>query len=450
MLILIIFFISVPARYICLKNVSSKFREINPAIKYYLISEECAPEHPAIDDFPSDIFTQQERASGFIIIHIIVVLYFFILLSILCDFYFVPSLQQICIWLKLESDVAGATLMAIGSSAPTLFIAIISVFFTSGAGEIGLGTIVGSTIFNTLFIISACGFSISHSMKLKWYPIVRDSIAYLISIIALVISVRDKIIHWYEAMIFVLIYILYVIAMAFNKKIEHFFINVCKKIHVSKKENEILLNLNNISNESDPQNCELIEYIGPFIVPNGKYEKFIWFSGWPLILIISIFLPNLLKRKLPVLYEILRFGLSMILLGFLSYVLVWMVCIIGYTFKIPDCVMGMTLLAAGSSIPDVMASIAVSKHNQAAMGISNAIGSNVFDMLCLGLPWLIKTTIISRGSVIEIESESLILSTSLLIGTMLYTDVCFYLNSWVIDRKIAILFLTTYVSIMCE
>uniref|UniRef100_A0A6B2GFC2 Putative sodium/potassium/calcium exchanger CG1090 (Trinotate prediction) n=1 Tax=Myxobolus squamalis TaxID=59785 RepID=A0A6B2GFC2_MYXSQ len=82
------------------------------------------------------------------------------------------------------------------------------------------------------------------------------------------------------------------------------------------------------------------------------------------------------------------------------------------------------------------------------MGISNAIGSNVFDMLCLGLPWLLKTSVFEIGSVIEINSDSLIMSTSLLIGTMIYTDVCFYLNNWIIDKRIAVLFLVTYFAVI--
>ena len=34
------------------------------------------------------------------------------------------------------------------------------------------------------------------------------------------------------------------------------------------------------------------------------------------------------------------------------YTLVWMVTIIGHTFEIPDAVMGLTLVAFGSSVPD--------------------------------------------------------------------------------------------------
>lgn len=42
------------------------------------------------------------------------------------------------------------------------------------------------------------------------------------------------------------------------------------------------------------------------------------------------------------------------------------------------------------------------------MAVSNAVGSNVFDILiCLGLPWLIQTTIIDAGGHVNVISKGL-------------------------------------------
>lgn len=68
--------------------------------------------------------------------------------------------------------------------------------------------------------------------------------------------------------------------------------------------------------------------------------------------------------------------------------MVWMITIIGFTLGIPDTVMGLTFVAAGVSVPDALSSIAVIKEGYGDMAVSNAVGSNVFDILvCLGLPW---------------------------------------------------------------
>ena len=40
------------------------------------------------------------------------------------------------------------------------------------------------------------------------------------------------------------------------------------------------------------------------------------------------------------------------------------------------------------------------------MATSNAIGSNVFDILiCLGLPWFLQTAVVSPGSVVKVISK---------------------------------------------
>lgn len=75
--------------------------------------------------FPDDLFSNQTRLRGAILIHLVVSLYMFAALAVCCDYYFVPSLQVISAKLRLQSDVAGASLLAIGGSAPELFTSIV-------------------------------------------------------------------------------------------------------------------------------------------------------------------------------------------------------------------------------------------------------------------------------------------------------------------------------------
>lgn len=83
----------------------------------------------------------------------------------------------------LSEDVAGATLMSFGSSAPELFISIIAVFV--GSSDVGTGTIVGSAVFNILFVIGVCGIMVSQACTLSWWPFIRDSFCYILAILVL-------------------------------------------------------------------------------------------------------------------------------------------------------------------------------------------------------------------------------------------------------------------------
>ena len=55
----------------------------------------------------------------------------------------------------MQKDVVGATFMAAASSSPELFINCVGTFVTKG--DLGIGTIVGSAIFNILLVPAICG-----------------------------------------------------------------------------------------------------------------------------------------------------------------------------------------------------------------------------------------------------------------------------------------------------
>ena len=50
---------------------------------------------------------------------------------------------------------------------------------------------------------------------------------------------------------------------------------------------------------------------------------------------------------------------------------------------IPATVMGLTFLAAGTSVPDLITSVIVAKQGHGDMAVSSSIGSNIFDV-CVG------------------------------------------------------------------
>eukprot|EP00494_Astrolonche_serrata_P023223 UN23481 len=100
------------------------------------------------------------------------------------DDWFVPSLGLISAKLNLSEDVAGATFMASGSSAPELFTSIVDTFYYQSS--VGVGTIVGSAVFNILVIIACSGIGCDDPLTIDWRPLTRDCTFYSIAILEMV------------------------------------------------------------------------------------------------------------------------------------------------------------------------------------------------------------------------------------------------------------------------
>ncbi|CAF2075625.1 unnamed protein product [Rotaria magnacalcarata] len=178
---------------------------------------------PAIDEFPEDLFTQSQRRHGAIIFHFMACLYIFIAIAIVVDDYFISALDKLCAALGLDEDVAGATFMAAGSSSPELFTAIIGIFVAKG--DVGVGTIVGSAVFNVVCVIGVCGLFVNGAIRLTWWPLCRDSIYYAFSILVLIICLSDGRITLFESIFLLLMYAGYICIMCNNQKLQRLFVN---------------------------------------------------------------------------------------------------------------------------------------------------------------------------------------------------------------------------------
>ncbi|KAA8578876.1 hypothetical protein FQN60_005411 [Etheostoma spectabile] len=165
----------------------------------------------------------------------------------------------------------------------------------------------------------------------------------------------------------------------------------------------------------------------PFQCPAGVFNKLKWLVAWPLCLLLYVTVPNCAKPRWEN-YFMLSFFSSTLWIAAFSYVMVWMVTVIGFTLGIPDVIMGITFLAAGTSVPDCMASLIVARQGMGDMAVSNSIGSNVFDILVgLGLPWALQTLAINYGSDV--------------LGV--------HLNKWTLDKRLGFMCLLLYSVFLC-
>ncbi|CBY08714.1 unnamed protein product [Oikopleura dioica] len=169
--------------------------------------------------YPPDLLTDDQILKGGFILYAFGLFYMFCALAIVCDEFFVPALEVLTTKMKISDDVAGATMMAAGGSAPELFTSVIGVFFAKS--DVGIGTIVGSAVFNVLFVIAMCALFSKEVLQLTWWPLFRDCTFYIISLAALIYSFYDGKIQWFESLVLLVCYASYVIFMKYNMNVEH-------------------------------------------------------------------------------------------------------------------------------------------------------------------------------------------------------------------------------------
>ncbi|XP_071544981.1 probable sodium/potassium/calcium exchanger CG1090 isoform X2 [Panulirus ornatus] len=444
--------------------------------------ENCTP--PAIEQFPRGFMSAQARKNGGLIVHIIITIYMFVGIAIVCDEYFVPSLEMICDVLQLTEDVAGATFMAAGSSAPELATSLIAVFVAKD--DIGISGVIGSAVFNIMFVISVCALFAGHVITINWWPLIRDSTFYCVSICALLLTIYNEEVTWYESMFLLLLYLLYIVMMWHNSRLEAWAntLNIPFK-NATREEKSSLFgtkpmppvgegdlkegdpanpDMDGQDGEGMPKQMEAAEVeaavtksmapemkdddISPWTVPVGVCERLKWALMLPLVALHHFTTPDCRRERFRRWY-LVTFIMSMLWIAAYSYFMVWMITVIGFTLGIPDTVMGLTLIAVGVSAPDALSSLCVAKQGFGDMAVSNAIGSNVFDiLLCLGLPWFLKTSIIYPGTIVPVESRGLTYSTLSLFSTVVFLIVATHMNGWKLDKKYGVVLMFWYLIFM--
>lgn len=518
-------------------------------------------------DFPKDLFTIEKRREGWVVMHFIVMLYMFLALAIICDEYFVPALEEITEQLSLSNDVAGATFMAAGGSAPELFTSLIGVFIADS--NVGIGTIVGSAVFNILFVLGMCAFVVgfkkdpktgkSTILDLTWFPLARDCLFYIFALVALIIFFRSETIEWWESALLIAIYASYVTFMMYNPIIEakcvgyfkkkdvapaetelqpaeknqdrwnqaanaatghlHFHTNDPKAILGIKSDIEIqktksdsgiiaayavarfsalrrtkpakaplrpmsvggarseMINSTpvelpgrlaepalNVTNKSsinyfeagDNEELDGSPYSGMLKLPN-PCKNFISFIVklfiMPLTIPMILTVPDVRYKKIKKIcggnIYIVSFFMSIIWISIFSFVMVWMATRIGETFNVNSALMGLTFLAAGTSVPDLLTSVIVARDGHGDMAVSSSIGSNLFDVtIGLPLPWIIWS-FINGGQAKAVRSTGLICSIGLLLAMLLTLVGTIMGSGWRMNKQMGFAMLILYAGFVC-
>ncbi|XP_045784137.1 sodium/potassium/calcium exchanger 4-like [Maniola jurtina] len=225
----VLLFFGIPIFYFLVNSHNATVEEDNSGLEPSLASrhllglieqgnKNCTP--PAILEFPSDGLNRSQRQHGFILIHCVLAVYCFLLLGIICEDYFVPSLEILCERLNMKADIAGATFMAAASSSPELFINCIGTFVTQG--DLGVGAIVGSAVFNVLAVPACCALFAGRVVELDWWSVSRDCMMYAVAVVVLIFTLLDDKVYWYEALLLVVLYTFYILSKYLFSDYTHF------------------------------------------------------------------------------------------------------------------------------------------------------------------------------------------------------------------------------------
>lgn len=271
--------------------------------------------------------------------------------------------------------VVGLTVVAFGTSAPELAVSVKAAY--SGQAELAIANVVGSNIFNVLFILGAAALIyplvISHQLIRQDVPIM-----VVVSVVAVLMTL-DGSINRFEAGILAAGLISYTCFLFYQGK--------KKGVDVTDSEVEEML-------QGD--------------VP-------LWQN---VLLVIG--------------------GLALLVLG--ARWLVQSAVELATAWGVNEAVIGLTIVAAGTSLPEVVTSIVATVRGERDIAVGNVVGSNIFNILCvLGISGLVSPVPLLAGA--QMSGFDL----PVMLGVAVLCVPLFFIGS-ILNRIEGALFLTLYVA----
>jgi Ca2+/Na+ antiporter len=320
---------------------------------------------------------------------------------------------------NMSDGVRGATINAIASSIPELFATMFFLLILKDTESFsaGLGTTAGSAIFNGMIIpavvILVVLFSgVAKSIVVSKKVILRDGISLIIAELILILIISGSTLYWWHGLILMLTYAAYIT----------FMFSTMTKNDENSEENE------GIEEEEEEEEEE---------------EKSIFKAIWSLDLEFLVIGKSKIKSSNAWVLLIS----SMLVIGIACFMLVIFCEWLGNpTFEIPglDFVfngldvpimfVAVIIASAATSVPDTIISMKDAKKGNYNDAVSNAIGSNIFDIcFALGFPLFMYTIFYGE---ITMSPEIVQFSSELRILLLILTVAAFFI--YFIGKKMGV------------
>ncbi|KAJ8397880.1 hypothetical protein AAFF_G00435690 [Aldrovandia affinis] len=188
--------------------------------------------------------------------------------------------------------------------------------------------------------------------------------------------------------------------------------------------------------------------------PESKRKRCTYLLILPIVLPLWITLPDVRKQTSKKFFPITFVGAICWIAAF-SYLMVWWAHQVGETIGITEEIMGLTMLAAGTSIPDLITSVIVARKGLGDMAVSSSVGSNIFDITVgLPFPWLLYS-LINGFRPVKVSSNGLFCAIVLLFIMLLFVIISIAACKWRMSKLLGFLMFLLYfvflvVSVMLE
>jgi len=169
----------------------------------------------------------------------------------------------------------------------------------------------------------------------------------------------------------------------------------------------------------------------------------------PLVFVLTFTIPDVQRPGMGK-WCYVSFILSIAWIGGFSYLMVDWAEVVGNTIGVPSDIMGLTILAAGTSVPDLLSSVIVARRGQGDMAVSSSVGSNIFDILVgLPIPWILYSAV-NGGISVYIGSDGLVRSLIILIVMLVLVIASVHCQGWKLTKVLGGIMFAFYVAFLIQ